>query len=221
MESAHGGIVGDIAQVLHALGVGWVMWLLIGLSVLSVAVVIERLIFYLHNSFGEIDELLALLKDGQIERAAELVGDRRGLEAEVVRQGLQAAPRGAEAVEEILAATVGREKLRYERYLAFLATLGSNAPFVGLFGTVLGIVEAFAQLAVTAKTGGFTSHSADVMGGISEALVATAIGLFVALPAVAVYNAFGRWLQTIIGRSQALSHALAGYLKSTEGTWQQ
>ena len=107
------------------------------------------------------------------------------------------------------------QKMKLEQRLAFLGTLGNNAPFIGLFGTVLGIVEAFAALAVTAKTGSVTHQSADIMRGISEALVATAIGLLVALPSVVAYNAFGRWLTTIVGRAQALGHALTSHLKAT------
>ena len=72
---------------------------------------------------------------------------------------------------------------RLERRLAFLGTLGNNAPFIGLFGTVLGVVHAFAAL------GGASGPGADeVMSAIAGALVATAVGLFVAIPAVAAYN---------------------------------
>jgi biopolymer transport protein ExbB len=146
--------------------------------------------------------------------AAKLVGDRQGLEVEVVRQGIRAAPRGAEAVEEIVQATIGRERLRYERFLSYLGTLGNNAPFIGLFGTVLGIVEAFSALAANAKTGAVTEGAANIMSGVSEALVATAVGLVVALPAVAMFNVFGRALKTIVARSESLGHALASHLKS-------
>jgi biopolymer transport protein ExbB len=107
-----------------------------------------------------------------------------------------------------------RGRLRYERFLSLLGTLGNNAPFIGLFGTVLGIVDAFAALASNAQRGAMTSGAANIMGGISEALVATAVGLMVALPAVAVHNVFGRWLKTIVARSECIGHALASHLKS-------
>jgi biopolymer transport protein ExbB len=80
-----------------------------------------------------------------------------------------------------------REKLRLERNLAFLGTLGANAPFIGLFGTVLGIIKAFHDLA-----GSQSGGPAIVMAGISEALVATAVGLLVAIPAVVAFNYFNR-----------------------------
>jgi biopolymer transport protein ExbB/TolQ len=207
-------IIERLGDFFRTLGAGWVMWLLIGLSVISVAVMIERAVYFGRRAFGDVDVLIRMLADGDLAAAVKLIADRRGLEVEVVRQGIRAAPRGAEAVEEIVQATIGRERLRYERFLSYLGTLGNNAPFIGLFGTVLGIVEAFAALAANAKTGAVTEGAANIMTGVSEALVATAVGLLVALPAVAVFNVFGRWLKTIIARSESLGHALASHLKS-------
>jgi biopolymer transport protein ExbB len=86
-----------------------------------------------------------------------------------------------------------------ERGLTVLATLGSNAPFIGLFGTVLGIISAFAALGGTTQ-GGANS----VMSGISEALVATAIGLLVAIPAVVAYNVFSRRIRVLLQECESL-----------------
>jgi biopolymer transport protein ExbB len=215
MQSAHGiSVIERLGDVFRSLGAGWVMWILILLSIVSVAVMIERAVFFGRRAFGDVDVLIRMLADGDLPGAAKLVGDRPGLEVEVVRQGIRAAPRGAEAVEEIVQATIGRERLRYERFLSYLGTLGNNAPFIGLFGTVLGIVEAFAALAANAKTGAVTEGAANIMTGVSEALVATAVGLVVALPAVAMFNVYGRALKTIVARSESLGHALASHLKS-------
>ena len=79
--------------------------------------------------------------------------------------------------------TKAKEKPRYERFLWFLGTVGSNAPFVGLFGTVVGILNAFREIANQKQTG-----LGAVAGGISEALVTTALGLLVAIPAVMMFN---------------------------------
>jgi biopolymer transport protein ExbB len=207
-------IVQRLAEIFRHLGAGWVMWLLIGLSVVSLAVMIERALFFGRHAFGSVDEIVERLAGGDLDGAVRLAGDRRGLEAEVLRQGVRAAPRGAEAVEEIVEATIVREKLRYERFLSYLGTLGNNAPFIGLFGTVLGIVEAFAALAANAQAGAVTEGAANIMSGVSEALVATAVGLLVALPAVAVNNVFGRWLKTIIARGEVVGHALSSHLKT-------
>jgi len=207
-------IIDLFARIFETLGTGWVIWLLILLSIASMAVMLERFIYYRRNSMGNIDAVSDQLMMGDLEGAVRAVGGRRGLEAEVVRLGVKGAARGAEAVEEIVRATIARERIKYEHYLAYLGTLGNNAPFIGLFGTVLGIIKAFAALAINAKLGAVTGGATNIMAGISEALVATALGLMVAIPAVAVYNGFGRWLKTIIARSEVIGYALASHLKT-------
>ena len=99
--------------------------------------------------------------------------------------------------------------------MSFLGTLGSNAPFIGLFGTVLGIIKAFNDLGQTGAKGAAMQQT--VMAGISEALVATAVGLAVAIPAVVGYNVLTRSLKTITSRTTALGHALVGHLRATGG----
>ena len=111
-----------------------------------------------------------------------------------------------------MAATMAAERPRYERFLSFLGTLGSNAPFVGLFGTVLGIIKAFNDLGAVAIRGSAIQQT--VMTGISEALVATAVGLAVAIPAVVAYNLFTRGLKTRVTRAQGLAHALVAAARS-------
>ena len=129
----------------------------------------------------------------------------------MIGAALEAAPGGAEAVEEVLAGAIARGRQPFEKTLSFLGTLGNNAPFLGLFGTVIGIIKAFADLSVgTAQAAG----AASVMGGISEALVATAVGIFVAIPAVVAFNAFNRWLKTIVAGTVACGHALVAHLRA-------
>jgi biopolymer transport protein ExbB len=208
-------IIVQLAALFRTVGVGWVMWLLIGLSVVSVAIMVERALFFIRHAHGGVDAIVNRLADGDLEGALALVSGRRGLTAEVLREGARAVPRGAGAVEEMVSATIVRQRLRYEQRLSYLGTLGNNAPFIGLFGTVLGIVEAFAALAATAQKGAVSDSTASIMTGISQALVATAVGLLVALPAVAVYNLFSRWLKTIVARGECVGHALASHLKTT------
>ena len=90
------------------------------------------------------------------------------------------------------------ERTRLESGLTILATLGSNAPFIGLFGTVLGIIQAFGAL------GAQHNNTSDIMVGISEALIATAVGLFVAIPAVVAFNMFSRKLRVLLVNSEAI-----------------
>jgi biopolymer transport protein ExbB len=188
----------------------WVLWLLVVLSVVSIAIILERFVFFSTHGLSARDEILRLLARGELDAAKARVGTARGMEAEVVRQGVDAARLGPVAVEEVMASTVARERPRYERFLSFLGTLGSNAPFIGLFGTVLGIIKAFHDLSGITVKGAAIQQT--VMAGISEALVATAVGLAVAIPAVVAYNAYTRWLKTMTASANALSHALVGHL---------
>lgn len=101
-----------------------------------------------------------------------------------------------------------RERTRLEQGLTVLATLGSNAPFIGLFGTVLGIIQAFGAL------GAHQNNTADIMVGISEALVATAVGLFVAIPAVVAFNIFSRRLRVLLVSSESLKDLYLAHFKA-------
>src|SRR5712671_3812688 len=125
----------------------WILWLLIGLSVLSVAVMLERLAYFSTRSLPKNADLTALLSRGDFAAAERIVQRGHGMEATVVREALAAAPQGADTVEEVIASVIARERPHYERSLSFLGTLGNNAPFIGLFGTVLGIIKAFHDLA--------------------------------------------------------------------------
>jgi biopolymer transport protein ExbB len=199
-----------IAQRLLAfalLGAGWVLWLLVGLSVVSVAVMLERALYFGQRRMSNLfPELLRLCQDGSLEKAAQLASSD-AMEAEVVRVAARIAGSGEAAVEKAVASTIDRRRLEYERWLFVLGTLGNNAPFIGLLGTVLGIIRAFQDLAEH-PSGGI----AIVGAGISEALVATAAGLAVAIPAVLAYNTFQRLLKRVVGRSQSLGNAIAAGL---------
>jgi len=131
-----------------------------------------------------------------------------------VRAAAENACKGSQAVREVIAATIERGRIEYERRLAFLGTHGKNAPIVGLFGTVLGVIRAFFDLSRNPAAGG----AGTVMVGISEALVATAVGLFVALPAVVAYNYFQRGRRRATQRENALGHAAVAFLETRPGS---
>ena len=190
----------------------WVLWLLVALSIVSFAVMLERAVFFTSQRLKNADQLGQWLAHGEFERARKAVEGQTGMEAVVIREMLLAAPQGPDTVEEVLLSVLAQQRARYERSLSFLGTLGSNAPFVGLFGTVLGIIKAFNDLGAVALKGSAIQQT--VMAGISEALVATAVGLGVAIPAVVAYNAFTRWLKTLVNRSQALGYALVGTMRA-------
>lgn len=209
-------IVPQLAKLLDTLGAAWVLWLLLILSVLSVAVVVERLIF-LQRHRVPVDELqrqlLGALDKGPAA-AEEVLKPWSGMPAVVVRAGVREMRRGAQAVEELMAAREKREKVRYERFVAFLGSLGSNAPFIGLLGTVIGIMGAFADLRNVVGEG-TANRSEAIMGSISEALVATAVGLIVAIPAVVAYNALKVQIKKVQTDTASLAAVLLAHLKST------
>ncbi len=207
----------DIQQRLTAfalLGATWVMWLLVVLSIISVAVVIERT-YYILASRGDIESLLrdlvALLKKGDLKGAAELLKGSRTFEARVALVGVESAGSGPETARERMAAEQQLVRLHMERNLAFLGTVGNNAPFVGLLGTVIGVIRAFHTLDETAGR-----VTAGLMADIGEALVATAIGILVALPAVAGFNFFQRVIRGRMARAEAMADHVVAYLKSNE-----
>ena len=127
------------------------------------------------------------------------LADQAGADAEAIMQGVQRAMRVA----------LMREESRLETHLPFLATVGSTSPYVGLFGTVWGIMNSFRSLANMSQ-----ATLASVAPGISEALVATAMGLFAAIPAVIAYNRFAARVEGLMKRFEAFSDEVTSILAS-------
>ena len=196
---------------LALVGDTWVIVLLILASVVSVSVMIERWLVYRKNEgdlAGLMDGLAACLENHDIPGAVALAEKSGRVEARVALAGLKSFPKGAATVEEVMVAHWLREKLVLEKYLIILGTLGNNAPFVGLFGTVLGVIKAFNDLGLSGQSG-----VSVVMAGISSALIATAFGIMVAIPAVVANNFFLTRLTEIQTNTDSLSRVLLGYLK--------
>ncbi|MEX1368820.1 MAG: MotA/TolQ/ExbB proton channel family protein [Nannocystaceae bacterium] len=200
------------------LGAEWVLWLLVVLSVLSVYVMIERVLFFRGVSGADTEirrSLISKLAEGDRSGAAKAVKDASGPGGRMVREMLEQAEYGGEAIDAAMNAVRPEERGRLEKNLSFLGTLGANAPFIGLFGTVLGIIKAFKDLAESGfKAGGDTST--EVMAGISEALVATAVGLLVAIPAVVAYNIFQRRVKRTMGEAESLANTARSLIVGRE-----
>jgi biopolymer transport protein ExbB len=212
-------IVEWLQGLMTQFGAAWVMWLLVGLSVISVAIMLERGWFYftLRDDLGKLaGQLRDFLRKGDLEGAKKRLAASPSAEAAVVIAGLNEADRGAKAAEEAMQGSAALQRIKLERRLAFLGTLGNNAPFIGLFGTVIGVVEAFEALGKQdAQAAGASSSAmapAEVMAAIAEALVATAVGLAVAIPAVVMYNYFSRHSKSILANTEALSRVLLAHL---------
>ena len=209
----------DITKALLNMALGgsaWVLWLLLALSVASLAIIFDKaLTFYRYRLNLEpfVAEIEPLLRQNDWPRVISRCEVEPGMEARILLAGLREIPRGKSAVQDIMEGERLRVGLFLGRRLSFLGTLGANAPFIGLFGTVLGIIHAFKDLALTEGGGGPA-----VMAGIGEALVATAIGLLVAIPAVMMFNFFHRRLHVIEERSRFLSQLLLAHLDDAAGT---
>ena len=205
----------DIQERLTAfamLGATWVMWLLVALSVLGLAIIFERAVYFFRSrddAKKHQEDLRLSLAKNDIAGARQRLLQSPAIEAQIIASGLELADDGAAAVEERLTAETILAKSRMERNLAFLGTVGNNAPFVGLLGTVIGVIRAFAALEQSAG-----QVSSGLMSEIGEALVATAIGILVALPAVAFYNFFQRLIRSRLTWAEALGHDVLAHLKS-------
>jgi len=191
-------------------GSEWVMMLLLALSVVSVAIIIERGFFFRakRRALDSVDQTLSpLILRGDAEALRRAVADGSEPVLQAAVGGYDAPGRDRSATEKIVASVLGRQRVSLERRLTFLGTLGNNAPFIGLFGTVLGIIRAFHDLSLETK-----GNTGAVMAGISEALVATAVGLFVAIPAVLAYNYFQRQLDRTLSITESLAQQIVAGL---------
>jgi biopolymer transport protein ExbB len=199
------------------LGAEWVLYLLLVLSVLSVAIIFERILFYRGASHGLQkfrERVRAEAASGDLKNALEAARSRVKSEATTgdlesqMAVALLSSGRGpASVLNEVAQDPVMRGRLAWEKNLSILATIGANAPFVGLFGTVLGIIKAFHHLSENGAAGAQT-----VTAGISEALVATAVGLLVAIPAVVAFNIFQRKVKAALAEAESLKSFLIGKL---------
>jgi biopolymer transport protein ExbB len=199
----------------------WILYLLLFLSVISIGLILERAWFYRRATKGLglfRDRLRRAVTKGEWTEAVRMAEERADrtrtappdLDSGVALTLLQSrseAKGSTEVLQELAQDAILRAKVVWEQNLAMLATIGSNAPFVGLFGTVIGIIKAFHDLSTQA--GGTAPQ---VTAGISEALVSTAVGIFVAVPAVVAFNLFQRRIKAAVSEADALKSFLIGKL---------
>jgi biopolymer transport protein ExbB len=174
-----------------------ILALLLGLSVWSVAIMVDRRRYFAallaSPTPAALSEALRLRDAAALRQACASAQDPY---AGLIREALAAG--GPESVDRAVRAYLVEERTRMEQGLTVLATLGSNAPFIGLLGTVLGIIQAFGVLADN------QSGMAVVMASLAKALGATAVGLFVAIPAVAAYNLFSKRMRLVLTQAESL-----------------
>jgi biopolymer transport protein ExbB len=213
--------VDAVKQVLLQSGASWVLWILGALSVASLAIIVERWLFYRTRECdlpAMAQRLGAHLARRDFAAAIKELGESNSLAAAIAAAGLQLADRGPAAAEKAMQSAAALERGALERWLAYLGTVGNNAPFIGLFGTVIGVIGAFEELGKGASgnasgaAAAAQAASQAVMSSIAEALVATAVGILVALPAVAAFNYFQRRMASLLSATEGLSNLVLAYL---------
>jgi len=217
--------VEGVKVLLISSGAGWVIWLLGALSVSTLAVALERWAFFRGQSCqpAELARLLdERLSKGAFEETAAEFSRSPAVAARVAAAGLRLARLGPGSAKHAMESAVALERRQLERRLAFVGTVGNNAPFIGLFGTVIGVIHAFEELGQGMPGHGPSAAAAAgasqaVMTGLAEALVATAIGIAVALPAIAFYNALQRRVTMLLQETDAISSLVLAYLSADAG----
>ncbi len=197
-----------IAQIGHEA----TLWILVVLSVLSIAFIIERFIALKaaeERSREMIAAIATTLEQDTLKEFGSLPQDSDTLEGRAFLYGMRHVEEyGSNGLEEVFNAYVQVERPQLEKRLNFLATVGSNAPFIGLLGTVFGIMDAFRSLATS------QGEVEVVLVGISQALVATAAGLIVAIPAVIAYNIFQKKVRRILQGLDCVRDICVAYSKA-------
>ena len=201
------------SRLLHT---DWVLYFLLGIFVVGAVVTAWKIVYFILNAVRA-RALKArvgdLVRGSALDTFIEDVKELPGIEAGVLRQALAFAPNGADVVEQQMEVELARGKQRMELGLTFLGTVGANAPFVGLYGTVGGIVKAFRDLSAETEAG-----LSSVIAGIAEALVATAIGLIVAIPAVVAYNYLQKQVKKTLSTSHGINKQVLFRLRAAEET---
>lgn len=209
-------MITKILLAFSLLGSTWVLYLLVFLSIVSVAIIIGKIRFFRKNNIDfELftSKLYSALENNGIDGLKNALASFNSSEARIIRAILEPQSNPGLSRGEILTQALFRERLQMEKGLSFLGTLGNNAPFIGLFGTVLGIIKAFHDLAIKGSGG-----PSVVMAGISEALIATAVGLLIAIPAVIAYNYFQRRIKVRLGFAEMTARNVIALLeKEGEG----
>ncbi len=187
------------------------LYVLIILSILSIAFIIERwlaLKSYRDHSLKVSSQVSEILQSNDYSHVQDIGKDMTSFEGRALNYALKhIEDNGPDGVDEIFNTYALTQKPKLDKFLNFLATVGSNAPFIGLLGTVFGIMDAFRGLATS------QGDAAAVMIGISKALVATAIGLMVAIPAVIAFNVYQKQVKSIMQSLESVKELCLAYSK--------
>lgn len=190
---------------------GLVVYILIFCSILSITIIFERVIFYTRLSKIKrpdfMQEIRHYLEKKGYKNAIALCDQTHTPFAKVVKAGLLLHGRNEKLISQAMEREIVVETIKLERFISVSATIGSTAIYIGLLGTVLGIMRAFHDISING-VGGINV----IIGGISESLIATAAGLIVALPALISYNYFVRRIDHFVADMELSSSELVDIL---------
>jgi len=200
-------------RLLTQTGGDWVIYLLLAFSVVAVAVIIERLVVVNKQARYQDKTLLMLTDRLETGDTDNLLKSLRhdSILYRLTKELIDHASNGALSLERHLETRLALERRSLEKRVIVLGTLGNNAPFVGLLGTVLGVIKAFHDLGASAGQGPEV-----VMQGISQALVATAVGIMVALPCVAAFNFLKKRIKDLLIDADRFGKQLIALLESKQ-----
>lgn len=205
----------DALSKIALLGSEWVLYLLLILSVISLAAMLERWIYFRRNARSGTDTLReqvrVTLEKGDEAALGTIFSRSESIHGRVLGAAWSWRHGGRGAVEDVLASELGRERPGIERFSNLLGTVGNNTPFIGLFGTVIGVINAFHYLG---DSGGRDANMGNVMAGIAEALIATGVGIFVAIPAVIAFNLVQAKASAIEADVHSIGKLITAWLES-------
>ena len=192
---------------------GFTMYILLFCSFLSVMIILERILYYRRLSRTDRREFMVMigrsLKSGRIDAARAICQNTKVPFSQVVFSGLELHGRPEKEMSNAMEREITIETSDLERYIGIVGTIGNTAVYIGLFGTVLGIIRAFHDISV-AGAGGMSI----VIGGVAEALVCTAAGLAVAIPAVIAYNYFSKRVERFIDDMELCASELLDFIRT-------
>jgi biopolymer transport protein ExbB len=201
----------SVWEVIHIGGIA--MYLLICCSILSIGIFLERLYYYRKRSMAVrdsfMDQMKKILLHGRPEEAVNLCRGTDAPFADVASAALRYMQEQRQTIAEAMSRAIIMETRKLERHTSIVGTIGSTALYLGLFGTVLGVIRAFHDISITGG-GGIPI----VIGGVSEALVCTAAGLLVAIPAVIAYNWFVRRIDGFVADMEMCASEMVELLET-------
>jgi len=187
----------------------YTMQLLLIVSIVALAIIIERAIFYIRHRFNYFKELRIMessFNKMRLEELKRMAVRKNSPFHNLLRQGLENLQMEEQELRELLNSMVFEERAKFEKFLGGLSTIVAIAPLLGLYGTVVGLIKAFHNIAVTGSGG------PEVVGaGIAEALLTTAFGLMIAIPSLVFYNYFVKKTEDTTEYLDALVHKILYY----------